>query len=187
MYMHIAYVIMYNKCFIICVAVGMPKSMVPRYTKLQDMLSTTSLSTNSLSTSQDPSTKKYRFELQKNINIIVNSVSANSGEGLIDKISKLKNLMGGKTMGKSVSISQHPEAKLYCYNLFSRKLVVSVATDVCYVCVCMYVCTQKSPSNTIPPVTQGCKLTGHLSYTSLGSGGTLGQQYNLHFAHACYV
>lgn len=109
----------------------MPKSVVSRYTQLQAMLSQTSSSTNSFQTSKDLTTKKYRFDLQKAINVTVNAISANSGEGLIEKISRLRTLIGGQSvevMGKLVSIDQHPEAKLYCCNLLAKKLVVCALT-----------------------------------------------------------
>lgn len=108
----------------------MPKSVILEYTKRQKLLSDTLSSTTSFSESKDPATKKYRFELQKAINITVNSISANSGEGLIEKIGRLRALIGGQSvdvMGKSVSISQHPEARLYCCNLLAKKLVVCMS------------------------------------------------------------
>lgn len=107
--------------------VGMPKSVVVQYTKLQQMLLDSASSTKSLSESKVPATKKYRFELQKAINITVNSISANSGEGLIEKIGRLRTLIGGQSvdvMGKPVNTAEHPEAKLYCCNLLAKKLVV---------------------------------------------------------------
>lgn len=101
------------------------------YTKRQEMLSKTLSSTSSFSNSKDSTTKRYRFELQKAINITVNSVSANSGEGLIDKITRLSTLIGGQSvdvMGKQVDVSHHPEARLYCCNLLAKKVVVSYST-----------------------------------------------------------
>ena len=112
---------------IILFSVGMPKSVVSQYTKLQDMISSTILKTNSLSTSKDPVIRRYRFELQKAVTCTVNSISASSGEDLIHKIGKLRTLIGGHSidvMGKSINVGQHPEAKLYCSNLFAKKIVV---------------------------------------------------------------
>lgn len=109
------------------VAVGMPKSMISSYAKLQDALVRTISSVSSFAGSKDPMTKKYRFDLQKAVNTTINSISANSGESLIEKINQLQSLIGGQTvhvMGKTVSISGHPEARLYCSNLLAKKLVV---------------------------------------------------------------
>ena len=94
----------------------MPKSVISLYSKLQDMLQQTASVTSSFSGSKDPNVKKYRFELQKAVNITVNSISANSGEGLLEKIYRFQCLLGGKSvdvMGKAVNTTQHPQAKLY--------------------------------------------------------------------------
>lgn len=106
----------------------MPKSVVSLYSKLQDMLQQTSSVTNSFSGSKDPNVKKYRFDLQKAVNITVNSISANSGEGLLEKIHRFQFLLGGKSvdvMGKAVNTTRHPQAKLFCCNLLAKKLVVN--------------------------------------------------------------
>ena len=111
--------------------VGMPKSVILDYTKRQEMLSNILSSTTSFSDSKDPMKKRYRFELQKAINITVNSISANSGEGLIEKIGRLRALLGGQSvdvMGKPVNVLQYPEARLYCYNLLAKKLVVCIVS-----------------------------------------------------------
>jgi nucleoporin GLE1 len=103
--------------------------MVAYYTKLQETLAHVCSSVKSFAGSKDPTVKKYRFDLQKAVNTTINSISASSGESLIDKISKLRALIGGQSldvMGKSVSVSQHPEARLYCCNLLAQKLVVSI-------------------------------------------------------------
>ena len=105
----------------------MPKSMVSYYSKLQDNLVQTSSFIASFAGSKDPATKKYRFDLQKAVNITINSISASSGESLIEKINRLQALLGGQSvdvMGKSVNVSRHPEARLYCCNLLAQKLVV---------------------------------------------------------------
>ena len=106
----------------------MPKSVISLYSKLQDMLQQTASVTSYFSGSKDPNVKKYRFELQKAVNITVNSISANSGEGLLEKIYRFQCLLGGKSvdvMGKAVNTTQHPQAKLYCCNLLAKKLVVN--------------------------------------------------------------
>lgn len=105
----------------------MPKSVISLYSKLQDILQHTSSATKTLSESKDPNVKKYRFDLQKAVNTTVNSISANSGEGIREKISRLKQLLGGQpvdVMGKAVNTQQHPEARLFCCNLLAKKLVV---------------------------------------------------------------
>ena len=110
------------------IAVGMSNAAITFYTELQNMLSSTSTQTISFSGSRDSDIKKYRFDLQKAINITINSISANSGEVLIDKITKLRRLLGGQSvnvMGKAVDTSRHPQAKLYCCNLLAQKLVAS--------------------------------------------------------------
>ena len=105
----------------------MSKSVTSLYTKLQDLLLNTSSSTNNLSSSKDPNIKRYRFELQRVASGTVNSISATSGEELMEKIITLRSLIGGQSvdvMGKSISIGGHSEARLYCCNLLAKKLVV---------------------------------------------------------------
>lgn len=101
--------------------------MVLNYSKLQETLAHASSSVGSFTGSKDPATKKYRFDLQKAVTTTINSISASSGESLIEKINRLQALIGGQSvdvMGKSVNVAQHPEARLYCCNLLAQKLVV---------------------------------------------------------------
>jgi len=131
--------------------------MVVHYKTLQKMLSSTSSATTSLTGAKDSKVKKYRFDLQKAINITINSISANSGEGLTEKITHLRALMEGRqvsVMGKQVDIGQHPEARLYCCNLLALKLVVRY--DVCTsVCLCVACCMCVLPCLVPPPVCGG--------------------------------
>ena len=106
----------------------MPESQVELYSDLQDKLSQADAATKSFTTSQDPAVKKYRFQLQKAVTMTVNSISANSGEDLRDKISRLQRLLRGDTIeavGRPLSIRNHPAAKMYSCNLLAKKLVVS--------------------------------------------------------------
>ena len=117
----------YSICTAFTIAVIMPSSTLEAYDRLQGLLSKTVSSCMDLSSSKDPRIKKYRFDLQKAINIPMNSISASSGEDLLEKIVRLKKLFGGEpvtVMGSTLTIKDHPEAKFYCYNLFAKKLVV---------------------------------------------------------------
>lgn len=82
-----------------------------------------------LAGSKEPLLKKYRFDLQKVITSTVNTISRQSGEHLLEIISKFKRVLSGQqvdVMGKSLSTGQHPHAKLYCCNLLAKKIVVSI-------------------------------------------------------------
>ena len=101
--------------------------MVNVYDRLQNNLSKTIGTYNDLANSKDPELKKYRFGLQKMINTPVNAISAESGEHLIDKITRLRKVLMGQQVevtGRTLSVNQHPQAKLYCCNLLARKLLV---------------------------------------------------------------
>ena len=101
--------------------------MLAVYDDLQEKLSKATATTEEMTSSRDPTLKKYRFDLQKAITITVNSISANSGDDLKGKISRLQRLLRGDTidlMGKSLSIRDHPLAEMYCCNLLAKKLVV---------------------------------------------------------------
>ena len=100
--------------------------MLESYSSLHDKLSQTITTCTSLTSAKDPALKKYRFDLQKAVTGTINSVSSNSGEGLIEKIVHLKRLLSGQSVHvgtKSVSIGYHPDAKLYCCNLLAAKIV----------------------------------------------------------------
>ena len=106
--------------------VGMPKSMVKVYEKLQSMLTTAVDSCGSLT--KDPQNKKYRFDLQKAVSTPVNAISSQSGEHLHNIIMRLKRLLSGQPVevtGRTLSTNLHPAAKLYCSNLLAKKIVVS--------------------------------------------------------------
>ena len=106
--------------------VGMPKSMVKVYEKLQVLLATAVDSCDTLT--KDPQMKKYRFDLQKAVSTPVNAISSQSGEHLRDKIMRLKRLLSGQQVevtGRTLTTNSHPAAKLYCSNLRAKKIVVS--------------------------------------------------------------
>ncbi len=106
---------------------SIPVSAITNYADLQQKLALVS-SRNTLSSATDAATKQYRFQLQKTVGLTVNGLSTNNGEVLIEKISRTKDLLKGKTltvMGKQVSTTKHSGAALYCSNLLAMKLVVS--------------------------------------------------------------
>ena len=106
--------------------VGMPKSMVKVYEKLQGVLATAVDSCGTLT--RDPQMKKYRFDLQKAVSTPVNAISSQSGEHLRDKIMRLKRLLSGQQVevtGRTLTTNSHPAAKLYCSNLLAKKIIVS--------------------------------------------------------------
>lgn len=107
----------------------MPKSMLSVYQDLQEKLSKAATATEGMMSTTDLSIKKYRFRLQNAVTSTINSISANSGEDLRGKISRLRRLIRGESidvMGKPLSIREHPAAKMYCCNLLAKKLVVSI-------------------------------------------------------------
>jgi len=108
--------------------VAIPESVITNYMSLQEKLGQV-CTKNSLATATDTATKQYRFQLQKTVGLTVNGLSTNNGEILMEKISRIKDLLKGKTLstvGKQVSTSKHPGATLYCCNLLALKLVVRI-------------------------------------------------------------
>ena len=106
--------------------VDIPSSAIVQYTQRQRCLSEVG-SKNVLSSIKEPTTLKYRFDLQRVIGMTVGGLSLNSGEMLIDKIVTLKRLIGGqkvKVLGKTVVTTEHEAAPIYCSNLLAVKLVV---------------------------------------------------------------
>ncbi|KAK2581753.1 hypothetical protein KPH14_002232 [Odynerus spinipes] len=66
------------------------------------------------------STKKFRFECQKAINIPVNAISAISEQHLKDKYERLHNLLIGKS---SPNVNQHPQGAAFCKDVLAKKIV----------------------------------------------------------------
>ncbi|XP_011647918.1 nucleoporin GLE1 isoform X2 [Pogonomyrmex barbatus] len=69
---------------------------------------------------QSPSTKKFRFECQKAINIPVNAISGVSEQHLRDKYDRLQNLLIGKL---PPNVIQHPQGVIFCKNHLAKKIV----------------------------------------------------------------
>lgn len=72
--------------------------MIATYSVLHDLLSGTIATSASLTSTQDKALKMYRFNLQKAVTGTVNSISSNSGQDLIGKISHLKKLLSGQSV-----------------------------------------------------------------------------------------
>ena len=89
---------LYVNHFYFSVSVGMPKSMLGVYQDLQEKLSKAAVATEEMTSTSDLSIKKYRFRLQNAVTSTINSISANSGEDLRGKISRLRRLIGGSLL-----------------------------------------------------------------------------------------
>ncbi|XP_015597415.1 nucleoporin GLE1 isoform X2 [Cephus cinctus] len=66
------------------------------------------------------SSKEFRFECQKAINIPVNAISGVSGEHLRDKYERLQQLLSGKFPG---NVTSHPQGIAYCKDVLAKKIV----------------------------------------------------------------
>ena len=112
----------------------MPMSVQKLYIELQDKLLQVTRACEALS--QNTGVKKYRFDLHKAISVPVNAISGQSGEHLTDKIRRLQAILSGQrvqVMGKYVSASDHPQGRLYCFNLLAQKIVVRAGrSDIVY-------------------------------------------------------
>lgn len=69
---------------------------------------------------QSASTKKFRFDCQKAINIPVNTIAATSEQHLRDKYDKLRNLLMGKS---SPNVAQYPQGTAFCKFILAKKIV----------------------------------------------------------------
>ncbi|XP_046834195.1 mRNA export factor GLE1 [Vespa crabro] len=70
--------------------------------------------------SRSPSTKKFRFECQKAINIPVNAISVINEQHLKDKYERLHNLLIGRS---SPNVGQHPQGAAFCKDVLAKKIV----------------------------------------------------------------
>ena len=71
--------------------------------------------------------KKYKFDLQKAVNIPVNAISSTSGAHLRDKLTRLGSLLIGNPVevdNKRIAATQHPGGMAFCKDLFAKKIVV---------------------------------------------------------------
>lgn len=69
---------------------------------------------------QSASTKKFRFECQKAINIPVNAISGINEQHLRDKYERLHNLLIGKS---SPNVGQYQQGAAFCKNILAKKIV----------------------------------------------------------------
>nr|XP_033325449.1 nucleoporin GLE1 [Megalopta genalis] len=69
---------------------------------------------------QSASTKKFRFECQKAINIPVNAISGISRQHLYDKYERLNSLLKGES---SPNVNQYPQGAAFCKNMLAKEIV----------------------------------------------------------------
>ena len=71
--------------------------------------------------------KKYKFSLQKAVNVPVNAIAPQSGAHLRAQIQKLLHLLSGSQVevsGKHISAKDTPEGLLFSKNLIAKMIVV---------------------------------------------------------------
>ncbi|GFT19092.1 nucleoporin GLE1 [Nephila pilipes] len=79
----------------------------------------------------DPRNKKYRFELQKAINVPINSLSSNSGSQIKAKINRLLNILSGKIPElKSNDVNNDLTAYNFCLYLMAKQFVEQGDTQI---------------------------------------------------------
>ncbi|XP_046745081.1 mRNA export factor Gle1 isoform X2 [Diprion similis] len=94
------------------------KDSVEIYLNSQQLLENHNILCSPLTNSE--TTKKFRFECQKAINIPVNAISGVSREHLTDKYEKLHGLLGGKP---PTNANQHPQGIPFCKHTLAKKFV----------------------------------------------------------------
>ncbi|XP_019857032.1 PREDICTED: nucleoporin GLE1-like isoform X1 [Amphimedon queenslandica] len=102
-----------------------PKSALQRYEELIEKLEKANTQTATFSKTSDPQMKKYKFSLQKAVNM-VGAVSGQTGSQLLHIVQQIKRLLSGdiiEVSGKRVTVKDHPLARDYCINLLARKIV----------------------------------------------------------------
>ncbi|GFR19635.1 nucleoporin GLE1 [Trichonephila clavata] len=79
----------------------------------------------------DPRNKKYRFELQKAINVPINSLSSNSGSQIKAKINRLLNILSGKIPElKRSDMNNDSAAYSFCLYLMAKQFVEQGDTQI---------------------------------------------------------
>ncbi|XP_041348993.1 nucleoporin GLE1-like [Gigantopelta aegis] len=77
--------------------------------------------------------KKYKFSLQKAVNVPVNAIAPQSGTHLRSQIQKLLHLLSGSQVevsGKHVSAKEVPEGLLFCKHLIAKMIVKKAEEQV---------------------------------------------------------
>ncbi|CAB4021932.1 nucleoporin GLE1-like [Paramuricea clavata] len=101
------------------------------YMELQEHLNTVQASFKGFIS--DSKYTKYKFDLQKAVNIPINALSAHSPSQLNDKIHRLVSLLSGNNVevgGRRVNCKTHPSAMVFCKDLVAKKLVMQGAQQV---------------------------------------------------------
>ena len=77
--------------------------------------------------------KKSKFDLQKTVNTLINTISSGSGHQLREKLCQIQGLLSGSTVtvgSKTVCAKSCPGGLEFCRDLFAKKLVVSFGIQV---------------------------------------------------------
>ncbi|EDO36766.1 predicted protein [Nematostella vectensis] len=101
-------------------------SAFKEYTRLEKLLEKTEKEIEPLASSKEKDMKKLKLELQKAVTTPINTISDTSPSHLLEKIQTLKELLNGRAVtntGKTISLSSHPLASLYCKNMLAKKIV----------------------------------------------------------------
>ncbi|WAR02343.1 GLE1-like protein [Mya arenaria] len=104
--------------------VSWDEEALKQYLVLQKKLQEIEESTKVLASTTE--LKKLKFDIQKAVNTPINAISAVSGDHLRDKLKRLLTLLSGQPVevsGKTVSLSKHPQASVFCRNLIAKMIV----------------------------------------------------------------
>uniref|UniRef100_A0AAY4DXT5 mRNA export factor GLE1 n=1 Tax=Denticeps clupeoides TaxID=299321 RepID=A0AAY4DXT5_9TELE len=96
------------------------------YKDLQDASNQCAQFIEDINNTKDMQTKKLRMELQKAATIPVSQISSTSGSKLREVFDKLDKLLSGRPLvsgGRSISVSQHPQALNYVSYKLAEKFV----------------------------------------------------------------
>ncbi|XP_013383665.1 nucleoporin GLE1 [Lingula anatina] len=102
-----------------------PVKAYEAFVKLQENQKNVEKSYEAL-TGQDPRLKKFKFDLQKAVNLPVNAISKVNGAHLRDKLEKLCSLLAGQPVevsNKMVKAAEHPAGINFCKDLLAKKIL----------------------------------------------------------------
>ncbi|XP_065830771.1 mRNA export factor GLE1-like [Oscarella lobularis] len=87
----------------------------------------------SITAQGDAQSKKKKFDLQKAVSVPVNAISSQSAAHLRDKVSRLSDLLNGKTVevsGAKINVGVHKDGSLFCLDYLAKKLVLQGSQQV---------------------------------------------------------
>lgn len=95
-----------------------------KYTEMQEKMKKIEEAIAVLSSTAE--LKKFKFDIQKSVNISINAISPVSGDHLRDKLKRLLKILSCQPVevsGRQMKLDQHPQGPAFCKHLIAKMIV----------------------------------------------------------------